>query len=183
MEEQKKIAEEFLLASNYSMEIIVIRPTFIWGSGSNAFTTIASKVKSGQFVWIDDGKASFEAVHVENVAEAILLSLTKGKDREIYFVTDDENSTVKEFFSKAFKSLHLPIPSKSLPSLIASPVACAVENVWRWTHIPSQPPLTRFDLSFVNMNRRYNIAKAKKDLGYRPVVSREKGFSSLTLTK
>lgn len=125
----KKNAEEFLLSSNFSMEIIVIRPTFIWGSGSSAIATIASKVKSGQFIWVDDGKASFEAVHVENVAEAIILSLTKGKNREIYFVTDNEESTVKEFFSKAFASLKLPMPTKSLPSLIASPVACVVENV------------------------------------------------------
>lgn len=177
----KKITEEFLINSNYKMEIVIIRPSFIWGSGSNAFKEIASKVQSGHFVWIDQGEANFEAVHVENIAEAIILSLTKGKNKEIYFVTDDESATVKEFFSKVFESLKLPHPSKSIPTFIARPLAFVVENVWKWMHIPSTPPLTRFELSFVNMSRSYNITKAKEELGYKPVITREKAFSTLTL--
>lgn len=125
----KKQTEEFLLKTNFPMAIIILRPTFIWGNDSNAFATIALKVKSGQFAWIDDGKADFEAIHVENVAEAILLALTNGKNRAVYLVTDDERSTVKEFFSKVFEAYSLPMPTKSLPSIIAKPAACIVETV------------------------------------------------------
>lgn len=175
----KKEAEEFLLKNKFNMEIIILRPTFIWGNGANAFATIAAKVKTGQFLWIDNGNANFEAVHVDNVAESVFLALTKGKNGEVYFITDDEPSTVKEFFSETFKALNLPIPAKSLATFIASPAACLIETAWRLTNISSPPPLTRFDLSFVNMPRRYNINKAKRELGYQPILSRDQGFSKI----
>lgn len=176
----KKLAEQFLLSSTFPMEVIVIRPTFIWGPGANALKTIGDKVRSGEFMWIDHGRASFEAVHVENVAEIIHLALTKGKDRSIYFVTDEAPSNVKDFFTSIFQDLGLPRTNKSMPGWVASFAANIIESIWNILRLKSIPPLTRFDLAFVKMPRRYNITKSKVDLGYKPVVTREKGFKSLS---
>ena len=134
---------------------------------------------SNKFVWVDQGQAAFEAVHVENVAEAIHLSLSKGKDRNVYLITDDEVSTFREFFTAIFKRLQLPIPWLSLPTFILSFFAVVSESLWRWTQLKSAPILTRFDLSFVNMPRRYNIQKAKSELLYKPVITRDEGFAKL----
>lgn len=175
----KKAAEVLLLNSKLPIEIIILRPTFIWGSGSSALKLLKSKVVAGQFLWIDDGCASFEAVHVENVAEAIRLSLIKGNDRNVYIITDDENSTVKEFFSDIFRAQSLPIPKKSIPGFLAKPLAAIVEGTWKILNIKSPPPLSRFELAFVQMPRKYNISKAKTEIDFKPIIHRRNGFREL----
>ena len=177
--EAKRKAEEILIASKSPVEIIILRPTFIWGLGCPAFKQIGDNVRSGKFMWIDQGQVSFEAVHVENVCHAISLSLSKGKDRSIYFVTDDERATVSEFFTRLFNALKLSVPKKSLPSWLAAPLARIIEGIWKVFHIPSSPPLSRFELSFVQMPRRYDISRAKAELGYQPIKSRKAGFAEI----
>ena len=177
----KMLAEKQLLEMSASMEIVILRPTFIWGPDCPALSTITKKVNSGEFVWIDHGQASFEAVHVENVAEAITLSITKGRDRQIYFITDGEPSTIRDFFETFLKATGVQIPSKSIPRFLAEPLAAAIECLWVTFRVKTPPPLTRFDLAFVSMPRSYKIDRIKNDLGYRPIVTRKLGFQKLGL--
>lgn len=175
----KMKAEKELLGSTLGLDVVVLRPTFIWGPGAPALRTISEQVKSRQFVWIDGAKADFEAVHVENVAAAIELALTGGADRNVYFVTDDERATVRSFFTRAFEALGIEPPTGSMPGSIASLLAALVEGVWKVLGKASEPPLSRFSLAFVQMPRHYHIGKARTELGYVPVVSRNEGFSGL----
>ncbi len=175
----KKIVEEYLLKHPGKMEIVILRPTFIWGPGCPAFITISKKVKSGEFMWIDQGQASFEAVHVDNVAEAIRLSITRGSDRRVYLLTDGEDSTVRGFFENIFKALSLKSPRASVPLWLMKPVASTIEKIWKLLNLSTNPPITRFDLAFIAMPRKYKIDKITRDLNYKPIISREKGFAEL----
>jgi len=179
----KMLAEQFILAQQSDMKSIIIRPTFIWGQGVQALDTMIKKVKSGDFMWIDHGKSLFEMVHVDNVAEAIALACVKGENKNIYFVTDDNAQPVKAFLTKLFKTQGIVPPEKSLPKGIANFLASMIETIWRILAIKKAPPLTRFDVAFMAMGRRYNIAKIKKDLGYRPVVSETQGLASMNQKK
>lgn len=176
----KMLAEKALLSLSTDMKIVILRPTFVWGKGAPALELIANQVKAGKFVWIDGGRHSFEAVHVENLVEAIYLGIEHGRDKQIYLVTDGENATVRQFFEPLFGTLGLALPSKSLPSQLLRPVACAIEGIWKALSIRTSPPLTRFELSFVSMARRYSIDKIRNEFGYKQVVSRSAGYSELT---
>lgn len=175
----KKITEQNLLKNAGRMEINILRPTFIWGPNCPALSTIAQKVQVNEFMWIDQGRAIFEAVHVENVAHAVTLMITRGKDRHIYFVTDDEITTVRDFFENLFRATQLPLPTKSLPSIVAKPLASMIEFFWNFFNIQKNPPLTLFDLAFVSMSRRYKIQNIQNDVGYRPIMTRAEGFQQL----
>ncbi len=175
----KKIAEERLLKHPGKMEIVILRPTFIWGPDCPAFSTISNKVKSGEFMWIDQGQSSFEAVHVDNVAEAIRLSITRGSDRSVYLLTDGEDSTVRGFFENIFKALSLKSPRVSLPLWLVKPIAATIEKIWKLLNLSTNPPITRFDLAFIAMPRKYKIDKITRDLNYKPVISRQTGFAEL----
>ncbi len=63
----KMQAEQAIIASNYqNLTTIILRPTFIWGKGVQALETMAKKVKSGQFMWIDHGKTIIEMVQIDS---------------------------------------------------------------------------------------------------------------------
>ncbi len=172
----KMLAEKFILGQKSKMESIIIRPPFIWGKGADSINTLIDKVTSGEFIWIDHGRSLFEMVYVDNAADAIVLACEKGTDKNVYFVTDDNTQTVKEFLSKLFIAQGVNPPEKSIPKLFAAIAATSLETIWRIFNIQKQPPITRFDLAFVAMSRKYNIEKIKRDLGYRPVVSEQDGM-------
>jgi 2-alkyl-3-oxoalkanoate reductase len=164
----KRLAEDGLRQLDGKMEIIILRPTFIWGEGSEALAKIISKAKSGKFPWVDNGEAEFEAVHVDNVVHAILKSLDEGSDRSIYFITDDVPYTVRSFFEGLFKAKGINLPKLNIPGSLLKLVAAILESMWKIFGITSPPPVSRFEWAFLGMPRRYNISKAKVDLGYAP---------------
>ena len=175
----KKETEIALCAQPTGPVRIILRPTFIWGKGVKALDTMAQKVTSGEFMWIDHGQTIIEMVHVDNVVQAIVLSLGAGSDKSIYYVTDDRPMKVFDFFSALFAAAAIPIPKKNMNGKIAALAAGAIEGVWKLFGIQKSPPLSRFELAFVAQPRRYNIAKIKRELGYSPVKTLEAGLAEM----
>jgi hypothetical protein len=175
----KKLAELALLNTPSPTEALILRPPFIWGHGSTQLDTIVNKIAARQFIWIDRGQVIMEMVHVENLVAAIRCALTGGKDKHVYFVTDDHAMTAKAFLSALLSTRGITPPNASLPSAVAKPIARMTERIWRGLRIASTPPLSRFQLDFIALPRRYRIDKIKQDLGYKPVYSLDMGLDEM----
>lgn len=167
----KMLAEQRIIAFQGNIQKIILRPTFIYGKGVKAIETLKSKINSGAFSWIDKGNIWMEMVYVKNVVEAISKAIDNGKNNEIYYITDHSKLKVKEFLSTLMASENISIPNKNTPSFIAKPAAWLIENIWRLFRIKKYPPLTRFDLSFIAMNRQYRTEKAINELKYKPIFT------------
>ncbi|MDH5229470.1 MAG: NAD-dependent epimerase/dehydratase family protein [Gammaproteobacteria bacterium] len=176
----KKQAEQLLLKQDSATQVIILRPTFIWGVGVAALETMKAKIASKQFMWVDHGRSMFEMVHVDNVAHACVLACESGQDKGVYFITDDAPQTVQTFLSKLFQAKQISNPNKNIPRILALLSAIGCETLWRLFGLKSTPPITRFDVAFVAMPRRYKIDRAKRELAYRPVIDQETGLKQLT---
>lgn len=177
----KMLAEKFILSQKSKMKSIILRPPFIWGVNVKALDIIVNKIHSKSFMWINNGNSLFEMVHVKNVAEAVSLAIKNGqnKDKEIYFVTDDNPQTVKSFLTKLMSTRGITPPNKSIPKWLALMLANVFEWIWKTFNLKSTPMITRFDVAFVSMDRSYDISKIKKDLHYQPVISESKGLEEM----
>lgn len=175
----KKEAELALLAEEGGPVRIILRPTFIWGPGVKALETMAGKVRSKDFMWVDEGRSIMEMVHVDNVVEAIVLSLARGADKSIYYVTDNNPMPVREFLGKLLAAAGVEPPSKNINGAVASFAARVMEAIWKLFGIRSAPPLSRFELAFVSQPRRYKLDRIQKELGYTPIRSLEEGLRTL----
>jgi nucleoside-diphosphate-sugar epimerase len=178
----KKLAELALLHTQSPTEAIILRPPFIWGHGDKQLDTIINKIASRQFIWVDHGQAVMEMVHVENLVEAIRLALTNGKSKNVYFVSDDHPMTAKAFLTALLQTRGITPPQTSVSSVLAKPLARLTESLWRGLRIKSAPPLSRFQLDFIALPRRYRVDKIKHELGYRPVYSFETGVEEMNST-
>lgn len=167
----KMQAEQGIKGFNGNIQKIILRPTFIYGKGVNAIETLKNKIDSGAFSWIDKGNVWMEMVYVKNVVEAITKAIDNGKNNAIYNITDHSKLKVNEFLSDLMATENVSIPKKSTPSFIAKPAAALIEAIWRVLGIKSYPSLTRFDLSFIAMNRQYKTEKAIQELGYNPIYT------------
>ncbi|AFU02767.1 NAD-dependent epimerase/dehydratase family protein [Nocardia brasiliensis] len=172
-------AEQIVRARQNSIESIVLRPTFIWGPGSTTVADLVCRAMAGRLPLIDHGTAVFEHVHVDNVAAAVVAALTEGTPGATYFITNGEPMPHREFLSGLLEAMNAPMPRRSLPSRILFPFARICEALWSGPLLPGRPPITVFEVEFLALSRRFDISKARHELGYRPIVTFADGLTEL----
>lgn len=175
----KQIAEKKLIGGVSETECIILRPTFMWGKGMPMLDEIISKIDQKKFTWVGKGNTIIEWVHVENVVGAIICALDQGEDKGIYYITDENPKSVKEIFNLLLATRHITASRKSKSSFMVKLAAGFSEFWWKLFGLKSQPPVTRFEWSFVALPRRYNIEKAKTELNYHPVISEKMGLAEM----
>lgn len=175
----KQLAEKRLLAGVSETECLILRPTFIWGRGMPMLKELIDTIDTGKFTWVGNGNTIIEWVHVENVVNAIVCALERGQDKEIYFVTDENPKPVREIFNQLLATQRITPSRKNTSSFLVKLAANLAEFWWKLFRLKSRPPITHFEWSFVALPRRYNINKAKTDLGYHPVISEKMGLAEM----
>lgn len=177
----KARSEALVLGANRKgdFETVVVRPPMIWGAGMPTLDHMVENVKAGQFRWVGDGSQAMSTAHVDNVCHALELAIEKGQGGESYFISDGEDSTLKEMISALLKSRAIEPPSASVPLPVAWFMASAMEWVWRTFSRRGEPPITRQMLRLIGAPFTLDIGKAQRDLGYQPVVTREQGLKTM----
>ncbi len=164
-------AEELVRVSGKrGFRTTVLRPSLVWGPGdSTHLPRWHAEAKSGGIRIFSGGKKLLSTTFIGNLAHAALCALqTKVATGNVYYVVDTELSVSREFFTELSAALGWPPPRKAGPYR------------WAWfccrTGLSSLQPgevIRRGHTSAFEMNR------AKKDLGYEPVVTREQGMHEL----
>ncbi len=177
----KARAEELVENANAAdFQTIILRPRFIWGPGDTTLLPVIEHMaKTGQWQWIDNGKAKTSTTHITNLVHAIELALTKGNGGQAYFVLDDGTRTMKEIISAIAATRGITLPEKSVPSWAADALAGVAEGAWRILKLKGQPPVTRFGAMIMSRDSVLIDAKARREMGYAPVISVEEGLQQL----
>lgn len=183
--ESKGRAEVLVLQCNSpEMSTVAVRPRFVWGAGDTSLLPqLVEAVKSGKFSWIDGGHYKTSTCHVENTVHGTILAAEKGKGGNAYFLTDGEPVEFRAFISQLFEAVGVKPPKRSLPGWIAYPTAFVMEAIWSVTSPGNLPPIYREQLALIGQEVTVNDAKARAELGYVPVVSREQGLAEMKLGK
>ncbi|MFI2472761.1 NAD-dependent epimerase/dehydratase family protein [Nocardia xishanensis] len=179
----KLAAEQLIRTHADAIETIVLRPTFIWGSGSGQLADLAARARAGRLPLIDHGMASFEHVHVDNVAAAVAAALSEGAPGGTYLITNAEPMPIREFLTGVLAAQGASMPTRSVPSGPLFALARACEWLWSTLPLPGRPPLTRFEIEFLALPRRYDITLARHELKYEPAVGFAEGIAGLGETR
>jgi nucleoside-diphosphate-sugar epimerase len=70
-------------------------------------------------------------------------------------------------------------PDKSLPRWVARAAARACERAWRTLRLSGMPPVTRTAVALVGQEVTVSDEKARRELGYAPVVTLEEGLREM----
>jgi len=179
----KARAEQQVRAASRSgeFETVVVRPRFVWGRGDTTLLpTMMQMVKARRFAWIGGGNHLTSTTHVDNTVEGLVLGAERGRPGEAYFVTDGDPVVFREFVSQLLRTQGVEPPTRSLPARVAGAIASAGETAWRLLPLPGRPPLTRFAYWMSAQECTRRIDKARRELGYEPVMSREQGLAELS---
>jgi nucleoside-diphosphate-sugar epimerase len=181
--ETKAEAERRVLAANApdgSFVTLSIRPRLVWGPGDQTILPILkTMVRDGRFAWMDGGHARTSTTHVANLVHALELALTRGRGGEAYYVTDGEDTTLRQFLTALLRTQALTPPDRSIPGWLARGAAGPLETVWRVLRLSGEPPLTGLAAGQMSRHCTIRIDKIRRDLGYAPVVSVAEGLRQL----
>lgn len=179
----KALAEQAVIAENTrGFDTIILRPRMIWGPEDQTILKIISaKARSGKFKWIDDGKYQTSTTHITNLVHAVDLSLTQGRGGEAYFILDDGVITIREFLTQYLATQNIILGDASLSSTMVRMMANIIEPIWRFAAIKSPPPITKFTAYIMSCHCILSDQKARNEMGYKPVISRDEGFAALYL--
>lgn len=162
------------------METVVIRPRFVWGpDDTSLMPNIKAMMESGKFAWVGGGRQLTSTSHVDNVVEGLLAGAVRGRGGEAYFVLDDGDVEFRKFLTDLVATQGVEAPDRSVPLAVAKPLAAGAETVWRALRLEGEPPLTRFAAWVSGLECTLSDAKARSEIGYAPVISREAGLAAL----
>lgn len=178
----KGLAERAVIAANSpQLTTVAVRPPMIWGKGDTSLLPkIAEAVQRGQWVWFDGGNYTHTTTHVANVVHGLLLAAEKGRGGEIYFVSDGPEQNFREFMTALLATRGVPARGRTLPFGLARVVAYGGEWLWKTFKLKGMPPLPITVLWIMGQSMSVDISKAKRELGYEPVMTFERGLAELS---
>jgi nucleoside-diphosphate-sugar epimerase len=177
----KARAEELVRdAGGDRLETVVVRPRFVWGVGDTTLLpSLVEAVRTRRFAWIGGGRQRTSTTHVDNAVEGLLLAAWRGTPGGVYFVTDGEPVVFREFVSELLETQGIEPPERSVPTGQARRGAALGEALWRYLPLRGSPPLTRMAVWVASLETTIDISRARRELGYEPVRTREEGLLEL----
>jgi nucleoside-diphosphate-sugar epimerase len=167
-----------------AFETVVVRPRLVWGVGDTTILPgVSAAVRSGRFRWIGGGRHLTSTTHVDNTVEGLVLGATKGRPGGVYFVTDGEPVVFREFITELLATQRIEAPDKEAPEAVVRTAAPMLEAVWRLLRRTDPPPITRLTYWLSAQECTIDITRAREELGYAPVISREQGMAELAAAK
>jgi sterol-4alpha-carboxylate 3-dehydrogenase (decarboxylating) len=185
----KVLGETVVLSANgQGLATVALRPSGIFGEGDPLFVPVLiDKAAAGKMKYmIGDGRNVMDFTYVGNVAQAhiqaaeklVLGSPVAGRP---YFITNDEPRPFWEFLGDICEGLDYGRPRIKLPFGLIFFLACIFEYLvlplFRLVGRPlAASEFTRNRIRIAASNRRFNISRAKNDLGYSPDVSMDEAL-------
>ena len=167
-------------ADGNGLETVCVRPRFVWGAGdSTLLPSLMETIKAGKFAWIGGGQHLTSTTHVDNTVEGLVLAAERGAPGGVYFVTDGEPVVFRDFVTEMLATQGVEVPDRSVPVAPAMRGAAIGEALWRCLPLRGSPPLTRMAVWVSALETTIDISKARQELGYEPIRTRDEGLDEL----
>ena len=177
----KGLAEDLVLAADSpTLTTVAVRPRLVWGPGDTTILPeIVKAARANRYAWIDQGRYLTSTCHVVNACEGIRLAGERGRGGQVYFLTDGPPVLFREFLTALAATAGVRLPDRSVPRWLLSGVARVAERAWRTLPLPGEPPVTRTFVALSGQEMTVDDTRAREELGYAPVLTRDEGLSQL----
>jgi len=171
--EGERLARE--AADRTGVELVIVRPTGIYGPGDRRLLKLFRGVARRRFVVLGSGRIYYHLTYVDDLVEGFrLCGEVPAAAGRTYILAGPEVTTLSELTGLiaaeagvAPPRLHLPVWPFWLAGA-ACEFICAPLGV--------EPPLYRRRVDFFTKSRAFDISRARQELGYAPEVSLREGI-------
>lgn len=154
-----------------------VRPCVIYGRRDRQFVPRIGRLLSHGFApVIGGGGATLAVVHAANVADGAIRAATHAEaGGRAYNLTNDEPVTVRRFFELAAAGIGRHVRMVALPYPLARAVFGVVRFGMRTLSAGRLSAVSDASLSFLTRDNPFTSDRARRELGWRPVIGPETG--------
>eukprot|EP01132_Coremiostelium_polycephalum_P008431 gene8431-10350_t len=181
----KELGEKAVLAAHdpsnpKGLQVVALRPAGIFGPRDvQGWPKYLEAAKEGKNKYMfGSGENICDWTYIDNVVHSHLLAADKmvpGSpiSGQAYFITNDEPIKFWDMPIFAYESFGYSKPSIKIPFAVIYVIAWLIDMIVSLLSpvVTLHPTITLFRMVYSNSTRYFNISKAKRDLGYKPVVS------------
>ena len=162
-------------ASATGLEVVIARPSGIYGPGDRRLLKLFRGVARGRFITLGTGQIFYHLTYIDDLVEGLrLCGEVSGVGGRTYILAGGEVTTLAELTSLIAHEAGVPPPRLRLPVWPfwilggACEIVCAPFGI--------EPPLYRRRVDFFTKSRAFDITRARTELGYEPRVGLRDGI-------
>ena len=166
----KKLGEDLVNAAR-DLETVIVRPKAIFGPGDQSLLPrVVEAARRRRLPQIGGGQNLVDLTYVGNVVHALVLAANApAAAGKTYTITNGDHIALWPLLRAVLRRLDVPSPSRRVPVGAALLLAAALEA--RAAMTGREPLLTRYTVAILARTQTYDIAAARSDLDYTPLVS------------
>jgi nucleoside-diphosphate-sugar epimerase len=162
-------------AERTGVEVVIARPTGIYGPGDRRLLKLFRGVARRRFVILGSGRIFYHLTYIDDLVEGFRLCgevpLAAGRT---YILAGGEVTTLNEVVALIAEAAGVEPPKLHLPVWPFWIAGAACEAVCAPLRI--EPPIYRRRVDFFTKSRAFDITRARTELGYAPAVSLREGI-------
>ena len=162
-------------ARDTGIEVVIARPTGIYGPGDRRLLKLFRGVARRRFVILGDGRIYYHLTYIDDLVEGFrLCGEVPAAAGRTYILAGGEVTTLNELTSLIAKEAKVSPPWLHLPVWPFWLAGAACEAICAPLGI--EPPIYRRRVDFFTKSRAFDITRARAELGYTPRVSLREGI-------
>jgi nucleoside-diphosphate-sugar epimerase len=160
------------LAATRGLPLTIIRPSWLYGERDRiTLQRFVSRLRNGSFRLIGPGDNPISAIYAGNVADAALLAaFDPGSVGEAYNITHQGWITQRDYLDLFAQACGARQVRRKVPYRVTFAVAFVLEAIFRLTHQPRPPLITRYATWLMGRTLSYSTEKAETKLGWKPAL-------------
>ncbi len=171
--EGERIARE--TAAHAGIELVIARPTGIYGPGDRRLFKLFGRVARGRFVMLGRGHVQYHLTYIDDLCEGFHLCATvPGAAGRTYILAGGEVTSLEGLVAITAEIAGVDRPALHLPVKPFWLAGALCEAICRPLGI--EPPIYRRRVDFFTKSRAFEIGRARRELGYRPAVGLREGI-------
>ncbi|MDR3232102.1 MAG: NAD-dependent epimerase/dehydratase family protein [Planctomycetaceae bacterium] len=185
----KSAAEKLVLESSQSHSLLTcaIRPHLIIGKKDrHLLPRLFNRARTNRLFRVGGGTNVIDIIFVENAALGHLLAAEALTDKNspvngsVYFLSQGQPVNCWDWINEVLTMKGLPKVRRSISFSAAWRIGQCLETGYKLLRLQGEPVMTRFLAAQLALPHYLNISKARRDLGYEPLISMDEGMKQLS---
>jgi len=162
-------------ARDTGMEVVIARPTGIYGPGDRRLLKLFRGVARRRFIILGAGEIFYHLTYIDDLLAGLHLCATvPAAAGRTYILAGDEVTTLNRLTELIAAEARVPAPRIHLPVWPIWTAGALCEAICRPFRI--EPPIYRRRVDFFTKSRAFDISRARTELGYAPAVGLREGI-------
>ncbi|MDQ3581931.1 MAG: NAD(P)-dependent oxidoreductase [Pseudomonadota bacterium] len=155
---------------------VILRPAWVYGPRCPRTLKLFRTIKKRRFVMVGEGENMRHPIHIRDMLTAFELAATRpGIEGEAFVVASDHAVRLKDLITEIIAVQGLRFSPIRVPMGAMTALCLGMEGVFKV--LGKEPPFSTRSLKFFTESSAFDIAKARRLLGFAPAVALHEGLA------